>query len=396
MSGFAIVKILTIFKIIENLFYLNYYDIFCLLFFAAFFFPLLKTFIFIKTKVKEDKLNNQLKAIEESNLVAYFDPFGKILSCNKKFCKTTGYFKKDLISSHHSKLCESNYYHSSEYTEFWKKLREGNFVSGKFKRVGKNGNLIHLFGTYTPLLNSDGKVYKILKIATDITSQHNAEAIAKKKTVYLEHAAKILRHDIHSGINTYIPRGIKSLKRRITQEQIDALKIDMPLKMMESGLEHTQKVYKGVYEFTNLVKENSEMTKNSYDLKIILKEFLKNTAYFQQVLIDELGTCKVNESLFCTAIDNLIRNGLKYNDSESKWVKIYRKNNSLFIQDNGRGMSQKQFLQYSKPYVRGINKEVGTGLGLNICVAILYEHKFNIFATKRKGTKIEIKLNNDR
>ena len=393
MSAFAFVKILTIFKVIGNLFYLNYYDIFCLLFFATFFFPLLKTFIFIKTKVKEDKLNNQLKAIEESNLVAYFDPFGKILSCNKKFCKSTGYFKKDLIGSHHSKLCESNYYLSSEYTEFWKKLREGNFVSGKFKRVGKNGNSIRLFGTYTPMLNSDGQVYKILKIATDITIQHNAETVANKKTVYLEHAAKILRHDIHSGINTYIPRGIKSLKRRITQEQIDDLKIGNPLKMIESGLEHTQKVYKGVYEFTNLVKENSEMTKSSYDLKLILKEFLKNTAYYQQVLIDELGTCKVNESLFCTAIDNLIRNGLKYNDSESKLVKIYRKNNSLFIQDNGRGMSNKQFLQYSKPYVRGLNKEVGTGLGLNICVAILDEHKFKIFATKRKGTKIEIKLN---
>jgi hypothetical protein len=32
------------------------------------------------------------------------------------------------------------------------------------------------------------------------------------KNTYLEHAAKILRHDMHSGINVYIPRGIGALE----------------------------------------------------------------------------------------------------------------------------------------------------------------------------------------
>ena len=67
-----------------------------------------------------------------------------------------------------------------------------------------------------------------------------------EKNIYLEHAAKIIRHDMHSGINTYIPRAVKSLKRRLNAEQIEELKITYPLRMLEDGLFHAQKVYSGV------------------------------------------------------------------------------------------------------------------------------------------------------
>src|SRR6056300_2054759 len=83
-----------------------------------------------------------------------------------------------------------------------------------------------------------------------------------KKNIYLEHAAKIIRHDMHSGINTYLPRGIKSLKRRLTDDDIKDLKITSPLKLIEDGLHHAQKVYSGVYEFTNLLKENAQLNKS--------------------------------------------------------------------------------------------------------------------------------------
>jgi signal transduction histidine kinase len=104
------------------------------------------------------------------------------------------------------------------------------------------------------------------------------------------------------------------------------------------------------------------------------------------VIISDLGTARINESLFCTAIDNLIRNGLKYNDSDTKWVKIYRTGNIINVKDNGRGMTQEDFNQLSKPYIRREGQaESGTGLGLNICVAILEEHGFSI--TCRKSTQ---------
>jgi methyl-accepting chemotaxis protein len=78
---------------------------------------------------------------------------------------------------------------SEEYKNFGKSLRRGEFVSGEFERVNKNGESVWLFGTYTPLQNTNGEYYKVLKIAVDVTAQHKAEEEVKQKDVYLEHAA---------------------------------------------------------------------------------------------------------------------------------------------------------------------------------------------------------------
>jgi len=98
-----------------------------------------------------------------------------------------------------------------------------------------------------------------------------------KKNIYLEHAAKIIRHDMHSGINTYIPRGINSLTRRLSEESIQDLKLAAPLKLLTEGLKHAQKVYAGVYEFTNLVKQGESLSKKDHNIYLILKEYLDLT-----------------------------------------------------------------------------------------------------------------------
>jgi signal transduction histidine kinase len=280
----------------------------------------------------------------------------------------------------------------SEYEKFWENLKSGQYVSSDFKRLKKNGDEVWLQATYNPILDNEGRVVRIMKIATDITEKILQSLEIDKKNTYLEHAAKILRHDMHSGINTYIPRGISSLERRLKPEDIENLKIEAPLKMIKEGLRHTQKVYSGVYEFTNLVKKDAVLNKKMCNLKQILESYLQSTAYKSQVLISDLGELEVNESLFCTAIDNLIRNGLKYNDSNTKVVTIKIEDDILIIQDNGRGLTQEEFLQLSKPYARKEGqKESGTGLGLNICVAILHEHGFEISCEKNEiGTKMKI------
>ena len=219
--------------------------------------------------------------------------------------------------------------------------------------------------------------------------------IAKKNT-YLEHAARIIRHDMHSGINTYIPRGINSLEKRISPEELQRLKIDGSVKMIKEGLNHTQKVYKSVYEFTNLVKQDIVLNKQKVDLTDLLKSYFAGTSYFNQIEIEQLKLAEVNEILFCNAIDNLVKNGLKYNDSELKMVKISLEGDNLIVQDNGRGMTQQQFEKISIAYLTKKNKDIDketSGLGLNICQAILAEHGFNLSCEKNDvGTKMTIKL----
>jgi signal transduction histidine kinase len=230
----------------------------------------------------------------------------------------------------------------------------------------------------------------------DVEIEEQLNDISKKNS-YLEHAARIIRHDMHSGINTYMPRGISSLEKRLTPEDIQKLKIEGALKMVKEGLNHTQRVYKSVYEFTNLVKSDVVLNKTKVNLKDLLQNYITPNSYSSQVEISDLEELEVNEILFCNAVENLIKNGLSYNDSQEKKVKIYIDNDSLVIEDNGRGFTQKQFDKHLTKYSKKTNVTGDeNGLGLNICVAILEEHGFKLSCEGNNvGTKMKIKIKND-
>ena len=343
---------------------------------------------------KSKEVENVISAIDKSNAVIEFFPYGNIITANQNFLDLMGYSLDEIEDQHHSIFVDEKTKLSKQYDNFWKSLREGKFTTGEFTRYKKNGDTVYIQGTYNPIMDENGRLEKVLKVVTDITDSVCQKQEIERKNAYLEHAAKILRHDMHSGINTYIPRGLSSLKRRITGEKVKELRLDAPMKMLEEGLKHAQRVYNGVKEFTNLVKKDAVLEKEFLNVNKILEEYLSSTSYKSQVTIDELPTLEVNEPLFCTAIDNLIRNGLKYNDSSTKKVHIYHKDGHLIVDDNGRGMTKVQFKHFSQPYTRGKNqKESGSGLGLNICISILREHGFEIDCVKvKQGTRLKIKI----
>ena len=349
-------------------------------------------------KASQQHMQQKLDAIEKASFVAMFKPDGTIKQMNYKFATFMGWHERELEGHPHQVLCPRIVLESDDYIANWNKLRNGEYIRGTFMRKTKSGELKWLFCSYTPIIDVGGKVIEIMKIANDITEEVMAREDLRNKNIYLEHAAKILRHDMHSGINTYIPRGINSLKRRISEDKRKELRIEAPLRLLEEGLEHTQKVYRGVKEFTNLIKKDAVLEKENVNLRDILVDFLSSTAYKDQVAIDRLPMCEVNVPLFCTAIDNMIRNGIKYNDSEFKMVAITMIDEiTLAVIDNGRGMSQEDFELYCKPYLRKKGQiESGSGLGLNISVAILHEHGFTVTSshdsTKNEGTVIRIKI----
>jgi signal transduction histidine kinase len=148
-----------------------------------------------------------------------------------------------------------------------------------------------------------------------------------------------------------------------------------------------------VYAFTDLVKFNKKLPKEKVNVGECLRKHLEKAGYSDQIEINLDIEMEINVSLFCTAIDNLIRNGLKYNDSKRKFVLLYLdKNNAICIKDNGRGLSKKDFFEYCKPYSRKVGqKEPGSGLGLNIAQTIIKEHGFKLDCEKIiKGTIMRI------
>jgi PAS domain S-box-containing protein len=349
----------------------------------------------VKESMSQEKKASDLQDfINVAALVSIADENGKIIYANKKFTEVSGWSLEELVGKDHN-VVNSGEQSRDYWSSMYKKVLAGEIWNDVVTNKAKDGHIYYVDTYIKASFDEKGKLKGFTSIRQDVTEIVKAVKEIEKKNTYLEHAAKIIRHDMHSGINTYIPRGISSLERRLDDDQIRDLKIEAPLKMIKEGLRHTQKVYKGVYEFTNLVKKDSVLNRQVLNVSEILQDYLSATAYRPQVIFDDLGFAFVNEALFCTALDNLIRNGLKYNDSLNKTVKIRRESNYLYIEDNGRGMSQEEFKTLSKPYKRKEGqKESGSGLGLNICLAILGEHGFSVSCDKlpQGGTQMKIKI----
>jgi len=320
----------------------------------------------------------------------------------------------DIIGTHDEKAY-SHFYNAPKFlyaeedskqieaeviNEFYRLRLARIFITSVFV-IDTEGNKVPTHYRIGEFMPGDNKSYdkwlaRYHKINFEVTEYVRAKEALNQKNVYLEHSAKIIRHDMHSGINTYIPRGFKSLIRRLPENVIKENRLETSLKLLKEGIDHAQRVYSGVYAFTNLVKEDSVLEREICDLREAIKDYLRGTAYSDQVVVEELIELEVNSSLFCTAIDNLIRNGLKYNDSPTKFVRIYMEDEeTICVQDNGRGLSRRDFLYFCKPYVRKRGQaESGSGLGLNIAAAIFTEHGFSIDPEKlENGTIMRIKLN---
>jgi len=362
----------------------------CLLLFI----PLFALIIRESLNIKAKQLDEADKFIDKAAIVSITDSKGRITYVNEKFEKVSGWKLEEVIGKDHS-IVNSGTQPDGYWGKMYETVLKGEIWNDVVTNIAKDGSLYYVDTYIRARFDANGKLEGFSSIRQDVTEIIEKTKELERKNTYLEHAAKILRHDMHSGINTYMPRGVNSLERRLSYDDITNLKIEAPLKMIKEGLKHSQKVYKGVYEFTNLVKKDVVLNKEACGIKYILADYLSSTAYVSQVILDDnLPNIEVNEPLFCTAVDNLIRNGLKYNDSDSKFVKIYFEDDTICIQDNGRGITQEDFEHLSKPYVRKKGqKESGSGLGLNICVAILKEHGFDITCEKNEvGTKMKIKV----
>ena len=110
-----------------------------------------------------------IAAIKRSQAVIEFTMDGVILDANENFLKTLGYDITDIRGHYHSMFCDPIYVESDEYKQFWAKLRRGEFDSGEYRRIGKGGRDVWIIASYNPVLDQNGKPYKVIKFATNVT-----------------------------------------------------------------------------------------------------------------------------------------------------------------------------------------------------------------------------------
>ncbi|WP_088330387.1 methyl-accepting chemotaxis protein [Lacimicrobium sp. SS2-24] len=116
----------------------------------------------------------QIEAIGKSQAVIEFNMDGTIITANENFLNTVGYTLDEIKGKHHSIFVEPDYRRSQEYQEFWNQLNAGIYSNDEFKRVGKGGREVWIQATYNPILDLNGKPFKVVKYATDITGRKAA------------------------------------------------------------------------------------------------------------------------------------------------------------------------------------------------------------------------------
>lgn len=133
------------------------------------------------SKLKNAEYESKVAAMSKAQAVIEFDMTGHVLCANENFLDVMGYTIDDIRGEHHRMFCEPEYATGSEYKRFWQKLNRGEFDSGRYKRIGNNGKTIWIQATYNPVLDLNGKPYKVVKFASDITAQVNLEASVAAK-----------------------------------------------------------------------------------------------------------------------------------------------------------------------------------------------------------------------
>lgn len=116
----------------------------------------------------------QIEAVSKSQAIIEFDPDGTILSANENFCGAMGYHLEEIKGRHHRVFVEPGYAEGPEYRSFWADLARGEAKVAEFQRFGKGGKEVWIQASYNPIFDAAGKVYKVVKFATDITGRVHA------------------------------------------------------------------------------------------------------------------------------------------------------------------------------------------------------------------------------
>ena len=137
-----------------------------------------------------------LGSLAESTAMIEFDTDARVVWVNRRFAHALGYEPEDLVGEHHRTFCAPEFASSAAYQEFWRRLLSGNSFSDKIQRLTREGRLVYLEATYSPVRDASGAIVGVVKIATDI---HAREAASRQLAEQLREAARSLADSVSEG-----------------------------------------------------------------------------------------------------------------------------------------------------------------------------------------------------
>ncbi|CAN1558056.1 PAS domain [Rhabdaerophilaceae bacterium] len=217
----------------------------------------------IATDVTAEKLQatdfaGQLAAIGKAQAVIEFGLDGRVLHANENFCQTLGYQLSEIKGQHHSMFVDGVERSGPEYRMFWEKLGRGEYDSGQYRRIAKSGKEIWIQASYNPIMDLNGKPFKVVKYATEITAQVMASR-ALQQAVDDSNAVVMAAKD--NDLSRRIPMEGKSGEIEALCAGVNGL-IDTMASVVQSTTEVASTISTAVAEITSGTDDLSRRTES--------------------------------------------------------------------------------------------------------------------------------------
>ena len=269
----------------------------------------------ITTQVaREQEQNSMIDAISRSMAMIAFNPKGEVLEANANFLQTMGYRLEEIRGKHHRLFCTREEADSQAYRDFWARLNRGEFFSGRFQRVNRHGDSIWLSATYNPVFDASGRLYKVVKLARDVTSQvhqQQAESAAAKLAYEISQQTDASAHD-----GAEVIRETVEMVRGIADELSRAASGISAVSQQSEMISSIVQTIRGIAEQTNLLALNAAIEaaragEQGRGFAVVADEVRSLAARTAQATLEIVEVVKRNHELAQDAVDSMQASQLK-------------------------------------------------------------------------------------
>jgi methyl-accepting chemotaxis protein len=152
------------------------------------------------SKLQTAEFEGKVRAIDRAQATIEFELDGTVITANENFLRSFGYGLDEIVGKHHRIFCEPDYAKSPEYAAFWQQLGRGEFETAEFKRLAKGGREIWLQASYNPILDGDGRPFKVVKFATDVTAAKLQTAEFEGKVRAIDRAQATIEFELDGTV----------------------------------------------------------------------------------------------------------------------------------------------------------------------------------------------------
>jgi len=154
------------------------------------------------SKLKTADYEGQIAAVSKAQAVIEFNLDGTIITANENFLTVLGYQLDEIKGKHHSMFVEPSYRESADYKRFWRDLNDGKFQAAEYKRIGKGGKEVWILASYNPIFDLNGRPFKVVKYATDVTATKLKTADHEGQLAAIGKSQGVIEYKLDSTIIT--------------------------------------------------------------------------------------------------------------------------------------------------------------------------------------------------